>query len=153
MTNHLIWHVQAFATKTNSAKAAAEKLYNNYILTYEFPSQIHHDCGCEFYNSLFAKLHQLFGIKSSKITPYHPSGDRQIEQINLTIISMLKILNKNQKARWKDHLFKLVFAYNSTINKSAGYSPFFLMFGRSSRLWIDSMFPVDNGETKQKTYD
>ena len=27
------------------------------------------------------------------------------------------------------------------------------MFGRSSRLPIDSMFPVDIGVTKQKTYD
>ena len=68
-------------------------------------------------------------------------------------MSMLKTLNENQKARWKDHLSKLVFAYNSTINKSTGYSPFFLMFGRSSRLPIDSMFPVDIGVTKQKTYD
>ena len=57
VTNHFTRHIQAFATKTKSAKAAAEKLYNNYILTYGFPSQIHHDCGREFHNSLFAKLH------------------------------------------------------------------------------------------------
>ena len=153
VTNHFSRYVQAFATKTKSAKAAAEKLYNNYILTYGFPSQIHHDCGREFHKSLFAKLHQLCGIKSSKTTPYHPSGDGQTERMNRTIISMLKTLNENQKAKWKDHLSKLVFTYNSTINKSTGYSPFFLMFGRSSRLPIDSIFTVDIGVTKQKTYD
>ena len=153
VTDHFTRYVQAFATKNKSAKAAAEKLYNNYILTYGFPSQIHHDCGREFHNSLFAKLHQLCGIKSSKTTPYHPSGDGQTERMNRTIISMLKTLNENQKQRWKDHLSKLVFAYNSTINKSTGYSPFFLMFGRSSRLPIDSMFTFDTGVTNQKTYD
>ena len=118
----------------------------------DFP-QIHHDCGREFHNSLFAKLHQLCGIKSSKETPYHPSGDGQTERMNRTIISMLKTLNENQKARWKDHLLIFVFAYNSTINKSMGYSPFFLMFVRSSRLPIDSMSTVDIGVTKQKSYD
>ena len=100
VTNHFTWYVQAFATKTKSAKAAAEKLYNNYIRTYVFPSHIHHGCGREFHNLLFAKLHQLGGMKSSKITPYHRSEDGQ--QMNWTIISMLKTLNKNQKARWKD---------------------------------------------------
>ena len=38
VTNHFTRYVQAFATKTKSAKTAAEKLYNNYILTYGFPS-------------------------------------------------------------------------------------------------------------------
>ena len=69
------WYIQAFATKTKSAKAAAEKLYNNYILAYGFPSQIHHDCGREFHDLLFAKLHQFCGMKSSKTTPYYPNGD------------------------------------------------------------------------------
>ena len=66
---------------------------------------------------------------------------------------MLETLNENKKARWKDHLSKLVFGYNSTINKSTGYSSFFLMFGRSSGLPTDSVFTVDIGETKKKTYD
>ena len=97
VTDHFTRYVQAFATKTKSAKAVAEKLHNNYLLTYGFPSQIHHDCGHEFHNSLFAKLHQLCGIKSSKTTPYHPNGGGQTEWMNQTIISMLTTLNKNQK--------------------------------------------------------
>ena len=153
VTNHFTRYVQAFATKNKSEKAAAEKLYSNYILTYGLPSQIHHDCGLEFHNSLFAKFHQLCGIKSSKATPYHPSGDGETEQMNRTIISMVKTLNENQEARSKDRLSKLFFAYNSTINKSTGYSTFFLMLGRSARLPIDSMFPADIGVTKQKNYD
>ena len=66
---------------------------------------------------------------------------------------MLKTLNENQKARWKDHLSKFVFAYNSTINKSTSFSPFFLMFGRSSWLPIDSMVSVDISVTEKKTYN
>ena len=53
--------------------------------------------GREFHNSLFAKLHQLCGIKSLKTTPYHPNGDAQTEWMNRTIISMLKTLNENKK--------------------------------------------------------
>ena len=132
-TNHFTRYVQANAKKNKSEKSAADKLYNNYILTYGFPRQIHHDQGKGFHNSLFQRLHQLCKIKSTKTTPYHPMGDRQTERMNRTIINMLKILNETEKIRWKDHLPKLVFAYNSTVNKSPGYSPFFLMFGRSSK--------------------
>ena len=80
-------------------------------------------------------------------------GDGQTERINRTIINMLKTLNEIEKSRWKDHLPKLVFAYNSTINKSTGYSLFYLMFGRSSKLPIDSMLSVQNQDRSQKSYE
>jgi len=120
--------------------------------TYGFPKQIHHDQGKEFHNSLFSCLNRLSGIKSSKTTPYHPMGDGQVERMNRTIINMLKTLNNNEKLNWKYHLPKLVFAYNSTVNKSTNYSPFYLMFGRQSRLPIDLMFDdIRNTSVYHKT--
>ena len=142
VTNHFTRYVQAYATKNKSAKSAADKLYNNYILTYGFPRQIHHDQGKAFHNSLFQRLHQLCKIKSTKTTPYHPMSDCQAERMNCTIINMLKTLNETEKFRLKDHLPKLVFAYNNTINKSTRYPPFFLMFGKSSKLLVDSIFDI-----------
>ena len=74
-------------------------------------------------------------------------GDGQTEsRMSRTIINMLKTLNDTEKSRSKDILSKLAFAYNSTINKSTGHSPFFLMFGRFSKLLIDS-------PNKKKSYD
>ena len=75
VTDHFTRYVQAFAAKTKFAtKAASEKLGNNNILTYGFASQICHYYGRQFHNSLFAKLHPLCGIKSSKTSPFHPRG-------------------------------------------------------------------------------
>ena len=45
------------------------------------------------------------------------------------------------------------FAYNSTIDKSTGNSPFFLMFGWSSKLLVDGIFDIQNSPTNQKSYD
>ena len=48
----------------------------------------------------------------------------------------------NFKCNWKDHLAKLTFAYDSTVNKSTGFTPFYLMLGRASHLPMDNMFEI-----------
>ena len=150
--DHFTRFTQSYATKNKNSKSAADKLFNEFILQYGFPKRIHHDRGKEFNSNLFKQLHKLSGIKSSNTTPYHPMGDGQVERMNRTMINMLKSIPEDQKQNWKQHLPKLSFAYNSTINKATNYSPFYLMFGRSSRLPIDSIFNIDNNENPTESY-
>ena len=56
------------------------------------------------------------------------------ERMDTTMINVLKTIPDNLKANWKDWLAKLTFAYNSTVNKSTGFTRFYLMFGRESRI-------------------
>ena len=71
--------------------------------------------------------------------------------MNRTAINMLKALPESQKKMWKNHLPKLAFAYNSCVQKTTGFSPFYLMFGRESKLPIDTMFGLDEGDVKPKS--
>ena len=111
------------------AKTIVDKLYNDFILRYGFPSKIHHDQGGEFENKLFSRLEQLCNISHSRTTPYHPQGNGQVEWFNHTLISMLRTLPESYKSNWKEHLNKVVHAYNCSQNDSTGYSPFYLLFG------------------------
>ena len=79
-------------------------------------------------------------------------GDGQTKQANRTIINMLKAIEEKEKVNWPKHLSKLAFAYNVTVNKSTGYSPYYLMFGRSARLPIDQMFGIapEEGDVKMR---
>ena len=153
VTYHFTRFTQAYATRTKSSKAAATKLFHEYIPKFGFPARIHHDRDKAFNSSLFQELHRLAGVRMSNTTPYHPMGNGEVERMNRTLINMLKSLPEGQKTKWKDHLSNLVFAYNSTVHKSTGYSPFFLTFGREARLPVDCLLPIEPNQTTCQTYD
>ena len=91
------------------------------MLRFGLPDKILHDHGGEFENDLFKELAKLRRVKSIRTTPYHPQTNRKVERMNQTIISMLQTLPELQKSKWKDHIQKLVFAYNCTKHSRTGY--------------------------------
>ena len=153
VTDQFTRFAQAYATRKKDSLSAANKLYKEFIPQFGFPKCIHSDLGEEFNSSLFTELHRLSGIRMSTTTPYHPQGNGAVERLNRTLINMLRSIPEDQKNRWKDHLSNLMFAYNSTVHKSTGYSPFFLVFGRESRLPIDTIMPLEPFKTTKKSYD
>jgi transposase InsO family protein len=155
VTDHFTRFTQVYPTRNKGSKAAADKIFNHFIMQYGFPARIHSDRGGEFTSSLFQELHKLTKIKSSKTTPYHPQGNGLCERFNRTMINMLKSLSEEAKKDWKSHLPKLSFAYNSTIHKSTGYSPFKLLMGKESKLPIDFVLGLAERDEKlqDKTYE
>ena len=55
---------------------------------------------------------------------------------------MIGKLEQDKKARWSEHLPEMLAAYNGTHSGVTGYSPYFLLFGRKSRMPVDCLFPT-----------
>ena len=65
---------------------------------------------------------------------------------------MLKRLAEKNKSNWKDHIQKLLNAYNCTTHCSTGYSPYYLLFGRILKLPIILVISSTAADHEQTTH-
>ena len=65
-------------------------------------------------------------VKKLHTSPYHPKTNGQCEHFNATLINMLGTLPSHAKKNWQEWV--------ATVT---GFSPYFLMFGRTPKLPLD----------------
>ena len=132
IVDHFTRFVQAYLTLKKSVKTAATHLCDDFISRFGLPARILHDQGKEFENGLFRHIQKSTGITHLRTTPYHPKCNGTVERMSQTILSMMHTLKEAEESHWKYSLNKLVHAYNCTRNETTGYSPYYLMFGRTT---------------------
>ena len=131
---------EAFGIPNQEAITVATKLVDHVFCRLSMPTQLHSDMGAQFESQLIKDISGLLGIKKTHTTPYHPQSDGLVERLNRTILSMLATTIKDHGEEWEDHLAKVCFAYNTSIHKSTGFTPFYLMYGRQARIPIDLIY-------------
>ena len=107
ITDHFSRYAQAIPTRNQTAKTTARVLFDNFIVHYGFPARIHSDQGQNFESHLIKELCQIARVEKSRITPYHPMGNGQVERFNQTLLKMLGTLEEYQKSDGS-HMFQLL---------------------------------------------
>ena len=130
---------QAIPTRNQEAGTVAKVLAHEWFQRYGVPQKIHSDQGRDFESTLVKSLCELYGIKKTRTTPYHPRGNTQCERFNRSLHDLLRTLPPEQKSKRPRYLPELVQAYNNTPHASTGFSPHFLLFGQEPQLPVDRL--------------
>lgn len=127
----------AVPTRDQHASTVAQVLVTEWFSKFGVPARIHSDQGRNFESTIICQLCDLYGIKKTRTTPYHPAGNGQCERFNRTLHNLLRTLPVSRKRDWSSCLPQLLYCYNTTPHQATGESPFFLMFGQEPRLPVD----------------
>lgn len=146
--------IEAYAIPNQEATTIAHKLLDEMFCRFALPEKLHSDQGRQFEAEVTTQLCQFLQIEKTRTTPYHPQSDGLVERFNRTLLNMLSTCSMEHPSDWDLYLSKLCLAYNSSVQSTTGYSPFFLMFGREARLPIDLIYNLDGKQEddKDKSY-
>ena len=142
LQDHFSKCVVAYVVKDQTAHTAAETLRNVYFGLFSVPAYLVSDQGKAFTGHIITHLCDLYGVQKLRTLPYHAQTNGQVERMNQTIIHMIGKLEEDKKACWSEHLPELLLAYNATRSLVTGCSPYYLLFGRRSRIPVDYLFPT-----------
>ena len=119
---------------------------------YGWPEKILTDQGKSFENNFIWELCEFAQVKKLCTRPYHPETNGQCEQFNTTLINMLGTLPTHAKKNWQEWIATLTHAYNCTVSAVTGFSPYFLMFGRTPKIPLDVEMGVTLMDQEQTSY-
>ena len=129
--------IEAYAIPNQEAITIAQKLLDEMFCRFSLPEKLHSDQGRQFESEIVKQLCRLLKIEKSRTTSYHPQSDGFVERFNRTLLNLLSTSSGQHQSEWDMNLRKVCLAYNTSVQSTTGYSPFYLMFGREARLPID----------------
>ena len=142
LQDHFSRYIVAYVVKDQTARTTTKTLRNGYFGLFGVLAYLVSDQGKAFTGHIITHLCDLYGVQKLRTSPYHAQTNGQVERMNQTIIRMIGKLEEDKKAWWSKHLPELLLAYNATRSTVTGYSPYYLLFDRRSRIPVDYLFPT-----------
>ena len=123
--------------KTNDASHVAKLFFREVVKLHDLSSTIVSDRDVKFVSYFWKTLWKLFGTTLKFSSAFHPQTDGQTEVVNRNLSNMLRCLVGVKQGVLHLILSTAKFAYNNSVNRSTGKSPFQIVNGYSPRTPID----------------
>lgn len=143
VVDHFSKWVELFPLRKVTARAVLERLQEVFC-RFGFPKRLITDNASYFTARVFGATCRSLGINHCTTSPYHPQSNLT-ERLNRTLKPMLAAFAERQKD-WADHLSELAFAVRTSENRSTGFSPAFLNFGRELANPVTSVMQCQLGD-------
>ncbi|UYV66609.1 K02A2.6-like [Cordylochernes scorpioides] len=130
LTDYYTKYAETKAVIDATAKEVAKFLTENVILKHGAPRYLISDRGSQFTRNLVKEITKICQIQHCLTTSYHPQTNGLTERLNRTLINMISMYVNVDQRNWDEILLFKTHAYNTTIQETTKYSPFFLLYGR-----------------------
>lgn len=115
-------------------------LMERWIYVHGVCETLHSDNGSSFTSHLFKEVMHRLGITKTYTPVYSPQGDR-VERAHRVLGDIIRADRRYDANRWPQKISAAVLAYNATVNRLTGMSPFEAVYGRPVNLPVDVVFP------------
>ncbi|XP_075741492.1 uncharacterized protein LOC142790843 [Rhipicephalus microplus] len=128
--DHLTRYAETSALPEATVREVSLFILRNFVLRHGAPRELLNDRGRSFLSeAVEAFLHEC-NIVHRTSTTHHPQTNEMTTPINRTLGDMLSMHISDEHMNW-DHILPFVtYVYNSAIQSTTGFSPFFLLYGR-----------------------
>lgn len=142
VTDHFTKWGDLFPLRKLTARAIWDKL-SEVFTRFGYPAELITDNASYFTAKVFVDACAALGIKHRKTTTYHPQAN-PTERLNRNVKHMLAAFAE-QHRDWDAYLPELSFALRTTVNRSTGFTPAFLTFGRELPNPMDRVLRAGGG--------
>ncbi|CAL9005520.1 unnamed protein product, partial [Prunus brigantina] len=123
--------------KTTDAINVAQLFFREVYRLHGLPLSIVSDRDTRFLSHFWRCLWRLSNTKLDFSSAYHPQTDGQTEVVNRSLGNLLRSLVGEHLKSWDQKLYQAEFAFNRSVNRSTGFSPFLINYGYNPRAPID----------------
>jgi hypothetical protein len=119
--------------KTSDATHIVNLFFKEVIRLHGLPRSIVSDRDTKFIGRFWRTLWKKLGTNLSFSSAYHPHTDGQTEVVHRSLGDLLRSLVTEHHIQWESILPQVEFAYNDSVNRSTGQSPFQIVYGMQPR--------------------
>jgi transposase InsO family protein len=127
--------IEAKPLATITSESLREFFWQNIICRFGLPRTLMVDNGKQFDSDKFKEFCKNIGIKIAFALVYHPDSNGAVERANRVIFSVIsKTIFNLRKGKWVEELPKVVWSHNTTTSRTAGFTPFKLLYSEEAML-------------------
>ena len=119
----------AKAVQNADGITTAKFLYTDIFCTFGPPAEILTDRGTHFKNEMIKEFCKLVNVNHKFSTPYHPQTNGAVENLNGTLINILRKLTIKSPRYWDTYIPTALYTYRTKIHETLKTTPYNLLFG------------------------
>lgn len=102
--------VEYIPLPAQTAEVTSRAAVNEFFARFGFPFNVFTDKGKYFESRLFKSICDVVQIHKSRLTPYRPSANGQVERFNRTLMDAVHCFVDKSQRNWDEHLPQLASA-------------------------------------------